>query len=207
MKTRVSLLALTVASTLSLGAQAATYKVTEVADGGTITGKVTFSGEDPAPTAYAITKDNDVCGTGERLIDYVQVNDGALTNVVVYLDKMKEGKEFDTSITTGTLDQEGCEFHPFLQAIRNGAELKAINDDPVLHNIHTYEIIGRAKKTVFNVSQPNKGDTYTKAIKLKRGTAMKIECDAHDFMHSADARPQHSRNARHLRRIREIVFA
>lgn len=59
----------------------------------------------------------------------------------------------------------------------------AKNSDPVLHNIHTYEIIGRAKKTVLNVSQPEQGAITNKKIKLKRGAAMKLECDAHDFMH------------------------
>ncbi|MEA3291676.1 MAG: hypothetical protein U9Q71_05155, partial [Pseudomonadota bacterium] len=38
------------------------------------------------------------------------------------------------------------------------------------------------KKTVFNISQPKPG-TVTKAIKLKKGPAIKVECDAHDFMH------------------------
>ena len=46
-----------------------------------------------------------------------------------------------------------------------------------------YELIGRTKKTVFNVSQPDQ-NTVTKKVKLKRGTAMKVECDAHDFMHA-----------------------
>ena len=35
-----------------------------------------------------------------------------------------------------------------------------------------------------NVSQPEFGDTVTKEIKLRKGNGMKIECDAHDFMHS-----------------------
>ena len=80
------------------------------------------------------------------------------------------------------LDQKGCEFKPFLQVMKNNTKISAVNADPVLHNIHTYEIIGRTKKTVFNVSQP-KPNTVKKTVKLKRGAAMKVECDAHDFMH------------------------
>jgi hypothetical protein len=58
-----------------------------------------------------------------------------------------------------------------------------VNVDHTLHNIHTYEQIGKARRTVMNVSQPNAGDTVTKKVKLRRGDGMKIECDAHDFMH------------------------
>ena len=72
---------------------------------------------------------------------------------------------------------------PFMSVMTNDSMFEATNSDPVLHNIHTYEIMGRAKKTVMNVSQPKQGATTKKKVKLKRGAGMKIECDAHDFMH------------------------
>ncbi|MDP6190778.1 MAG: hypothetical protein QF872_08220, partial [Gammaproteobacteria bacterium] len=81
------------------------------------------------------------------------------------------------------VEQKGCEFLPFLSVMHNKGDYAAINSDPVLHNIHTYEMIGRAKKTIFNISQPEIG-TINKTIKLKRGAGMKVECDAHDFMHA-----------------------
>ena len=37
---------------------------------------------------------------------------------------------------------------------------------------------------MMNVSQPNQGDTVSKEVRLRRGNGMKVECDAHDFMHS-----------------------
>ncbi len=83
-----------------------------------------------------------------------------------------------------TLTQEACEFGPALGVIANLGELTAVNLDHTLHNIHTYELIGNARRTVMNVSQPNAGDTVTKEIKLRKGNGMKVECDAHDFMHS-----------------------
>ncbi|QYZ65093.1 MAG: hypothetical protein OI74_05030 [Gammaproteobacteria bacterium (ex Lamellibrachia satsuma)] len=167
---------------LPVAGQAAKYKEVSVSNGGTITGKVSFAGKDKAPKTYKISKDNDVCGTGIREIDYVRVNNGSLMDTVVYLDKVKTGKAFDASISNAILDQKGCEFKPFLQVMKNETKIAAVNQDPILHNIHTYEIIGRTKKTVFNVSQPEP-NTVTKTVKLKRGSAMKVECDAHDFMH------------------------
>ncbi|MDM8567062.1 carboxypeptidase-like regulatory domain-containing protein [Candidatus Halobeggiatoa sp. HSG11] len=171
-------------SLLLLTATVSAYDVVEVKDGGTITGKITFSGKDTPPKKYTVTKDIEVCGSGEREIDYVEVNDGVLANVVVYVDKVKKGKAFPEDIGDLTVDQMGCEFKPFFGVMMNEKELSAKNSDTVAHNIHTYELIGKAKKTVTNVSQPDKDSVVTKKIKLKRGTAMKIECDQHDFMHS-----------------------
>lgn len=173
---------LALALIVSSNAIAAKYKVIEVADGGSISGKVNFSGDDPAPVTFKISKDNDVCGEGNREIDYVRVNNGALTDVVVYLDKVKQGKAFNAEEKDANILQKGCEFKPFIQVMHNDNNAAIVNEDPVLHNIHTYEIIGKAKKTVMNISQPDKG-TINKKVKLKRGVAMKVECDAHDFMH------------------------
>jgi hypothetical protein len=173
--------ALLSASLLASPVYAAKYKVIEVANGGTITGKVTFKGNDPAPVVYPISKDNDVCGQDDREIDFVKVNNGALNDAVVYLSKIKEGKKF--AVIEGKINQDKCTFEPFLSVMTNNANMSAKNSDPVLHNIHTYELIGRSKKTIINISQPEQGAITNKKIKLKRGAAMKLECDAHDFMH------------------------
>ncbi len=163
--------------------QASTYKEVAVSNGGTITGTVAYSGKERKPKIYSVTKDNDICGTEARRIEYVRVNNGKLMDSVVYLEKVKEGKAFPADIGNGTVIQEGCEFIPFLGVMKNKQKISAINKDPILHNIHTYEILGRVKKTVFNISQPDQ-NTVTKTVKLKKGAAMKVECDAHDFMHS-----------------------
>lgn len=180
MKKTIASIALVTAAALCMPAMAA-YKVVDVANGGSISGKINFTGKDAAPQIYKIAKDKDTCGTENRVIDYVDVKDGALRNVVVYLDKVKSGKKFDK--IEANIDQKGCAFMPFFSVMTNDTAFNATNSDPVLHNIHTYEIMGRAKKTVMNVSQPKQGSTTKKKVKLKRGAGMKIECDAHDFMH------------------------
>lgn len=182
MKRTLPILSLCIASLLPASALA--YQVVPVDNGGRISGKVTFQGKDPAPRLYTVAKDADTCGTGTRSIDFVRVNNGALSDAVVYLYKVKSGKNFPADIANAKLNQEKCAFTPFLGVMKNGDQLTVNNADSVLHNIHTYEIIGRAKKTVFNISQPGDLKTIRKQVKLKRGTAMKVECDAHDFMHS-----------------------
>lgn len=160
----------------------AAYKEVAVSNGGTITGSVKFTGKDLPPKVYSVTKDNSICGDAKREIDYVRVNNGYLMDSVVYLEKVKEGKAFPADIGDTTVDQKGCKFTPFLGVMKNNSKLSAVNQDPILHNIHTYELMGRVRKTVFNVSQPDQ-NTVVKSVKLKRGAAMKVECDAHDFMH------------------------
>jgi hypothetical protein len=169
-----------ITATLTVPAIAA-YKVIDVTNGGSISGKINFTGKDKAPQVYKVAKDTDTCGSANRVIDYVDVKNGVLRNVVVYLDKVKTGKQFDK--IEAKIDQKGCNFMPFMSVMTNDTNFQATNSDPVLHNIHTYEIMGRAKKTVMNVSQPKQGATTTKKVKLKRGAGMKLECDAHDFMH------------------------
>jgi len=180
MKKTIASIALVTAAALSMPTMAG-YKVVDVANGGSISGKINFTGKDASPQIYKVAKDKDTCGTENRVIDYVDVKDGALRNVVVYLDKVKSGKKFDK--IEANIDQKGCDFLPFFSVMTNDSNFNATNSDPVLHNIHTYEIMGRAKKTVMNVSQPKQGSTTKKKVKLKRGAGMKIECDAHDFMH------------------------
>ncbi len=183
MKKLITTLTVATLCALPLISQATAYKEISVSNGGTIIGKVTLAGKDFAPKKYRVSKDNAVCGDADREIDFVRVVNGSLQDVVVYLDKVKKGKPFPAEVGDIETIQQGCEFKPFLGVMRNGGKLAAINEDPVLHNIHTYELIGRVKKTVFNISQPDQ-NTITKTVKLKKGAAMKVECDAHDFMHA-----------------------
>jgi hypothetical protein len=180
MKKLLTSIALASVTAISMPSIAA-YKVVDVSNGGSVSGKINFTGKDAAAQVYKVAKDKDTCGSENRVIDYVDVKDGTLRNVVVYLDKVKSGKKFDK--IEAKIDQKGCQFLPFMSVMTNDTTFEATNSDPVLHNIHTYEIMGRAKTTVMNVSQPKQGATTKKKVKLKRGAGMKLECDAHDFMH------------------------
>ncbi|MFQ5874823.1 MAG: hypothetical protein ACE5JL_13655 [Dehalococcoidia bacterium] len=165
----------------------AAYKTVTVIDGGVVTGKVTFKGEAPEPKSILISKDKEVCGTGNRVIKEVNVGDnGALRDVVVFLDGIKQGKAWNPPGDGYLLNQEKCAFHPYLQVIEKGAELTVLNSDPVTHNIHTYELIPIKRKTLrrdlFNVRQTEQGHKFTQKIKLRRGKAVKVNCDIHNFM-------------------------
>ncbi len=158
------------------------YEVAPVAGGGSVAGKVSFKGAAPAPKSLPITKDNGVCGSGNREIVEVAAKGGNLGGTVVYVAKIAKGKAWG-ELDKAVLDQKGCRFAPQVLVVKKDAELTIRNSDPVLHNIHTYEIIGSVRRTMFNVGQPDKGD-MKQPVKMKRTNVVKIECDAHDFMHA-----------------------
>lgn len=148
---------------------------------GKITGKVAFNGA-PVTKKLPITKNNEVCGNGEREIVEVNAKGGHLAGAVVYVAKIDKGKPWG-ELDKPVLDQKGCRFVPDTLVLKKAGELTVRNSDPVLHNIHTYEIIGTVRRTMFNVGQPDKGD-MKQPLKMRRSNMMKIECDAHDFMHA-----------------------
>jgi len=164
--------------------QAAKYKEIDVKDGGSISGKVSAGAVEAKTKSFTISKDPQICGDGSRKVPLVEINNGVVKNAVVYLAKVKEGKAFPDALKSVKLNQKGCAFTPAFSIMANKGELTAVNSDGTLHNIHTYELIGKARRTVMNVSQPNKGDSVTKKVKMRKGAGMKIECDAHDFMHA-----------------------
>jgi hypothetical protein len=180
----MGLTALVAAMGLVTGAQAAKYKAIEVADGGTISGKVLLGGAEAETQAFLITKDPEVCGSGERELNWVRASGDALLDAVVYLENVEAGKAFPAEAERIVIDQKNCGFLPYLQVMVNEGDLEALNSDPVTHNIHTYELIGRARRTAINVSQSEQGGSFTKKIKLRKGVAMKVECDVHNFMHA-----------------------
>lgn len=179
-----SLGACVLAGLLAIPSAAAAYEVAPVAEAGSVTGKVLFKGEVPKPKRMLIAKNKEVCGEGYREIVEVAVNNGALANAVVVIDGIAKGKAWVAQQQKPLLDQKGCRFIPGMMVVTKGGDLDILNSDPVLHNIHTYEIIGPARRTLFNVGQPIQGSTITKPLKLRSGEWIKVECDAHDFMHA-----------------------
>ncbi len=182
--------------------KASAYNVVPVKNGGTIKGKVMFLGKPPAPEKIPIEKNRQFCGEGSREVTWVRVNKGRLTEAIVYLDGIEEGKDWPplkgevehlddpegkdfSLIYEGKylIDQIDCRFHPWIRIYRNGADIVIRNSDPVPHNIHFRELVGKVKKTIFNVSQKNKGDIHKK-VRAKRSKFLRVNCEPHNFMFS-----------------------
>ncbi|MDP6389844.1 MAG: carboxypeptidase-like regulatory domain-containing protein [Alphaproteobacteria bacterium] len=176
----------------------AKYKEGKVASGGSIKGKISFEGALPvdAIEKILITKNPEVCGTGEREVVWVDVKDGALRGTFVFIDKIKQGKKWGKPKGGKfMIVQKGCRFTPWAQVVRPGPVTIRNSDEGVLHNINTRELIGVekgrvVKRTMFNFGQPKVGD-ITEKIKPRRSAFIGINCEAHNFMFGFMMAPKH----------------
>lgn len=159
----------------------AAYNESAVKDGGAIQGTVTFAGTPPALPKQLISKDNQICGDGEIVPNPVAVGgNGALANVVVYLETIEAGKPWPKK--EYTLNQQKCSFAPYLQVVPKNVNLTIKNSDPVLHNVHPFELVGTSRRTLFNLAQPNHNQSNVKQISTRRGQVVELACDAHAWM-------------------------
>lgn len=183
LKTTILLLALLPVSVCFVYAQRGpAYSEMEVNHAGSVDGRVVFEGTPPTPLQLLITKDMEICGEGYRERKEIDVSeDAGLRNVVVYIEKIEAGKSWSEQDSGDSIEQKKCFFQPHVQIIRRGTEIEIINSDSTLHNIHAYEMIGRARRSMFNISQPDMGPILQE-IATRRGNRVSLECDSHDFM-------------------------
>jgi plastocyanin len=137
--------------------------------GGTIVGEVKLVGAAPAPKTVKVNKDNEVCGQ-EKKIAEVQVGaNGGVGSSIVSVGGAKGAKP------AAVLDQKGCEFRPNVVVMAPG-ELKILNSDGVLHNIHTFS----TANPPVNKAQPK----FKKEMveKFEKPELIKVQCDAHSWM-------------------------
>src|SRR6266568_4886001 len=105
---------------------------------GDIVGKVKYAGTPPAPAKIPVTKDQAVCGKVEHVDESLVVGAGkGVKNAVVNITDPKDGKKM-TAAGNPVVDQNGCRFIPRVQIVPAGQNLDIINDDGILHNIHTW---------------------------------------------------------------------
>jgi hypothetical protein len=183
------------------------YTEAPVSNGGTLTGKITFKGTPPPPKEFDLNKfpqpkycgqvDND--GKGHRLFHEVNVSNGMLADVVVYIDDVKSGKPFKFKGTD--VKANLCRFlvqdgpSELVGVVENKNEIRVLNTDAdpsdpksasgVLHNPHGYEVKGHSSSTLFNKPLPNKGQTLDEKLHFhKHGSSMLMQCDQHNFMNA-----------------------
>ena len=102
---------------------------------------------------------------------------GNLVNAVVYISDIKKGKKIEPKKVT--LDQKGCDYQPHVSAFPAGSSLDIVNDDGILHNIHSYS----KTNSPFNLAQPKFKKTITQKIdKPEFNPPINVKCDVHGWM-------------------------
>jgi len=188
-----------------LGASAAMAYEEGPAGGASVEGKITFKGTPPAPKLFDFEKfpqpkycgQADGDGKGHRVLKEVSVNNGALEDVVVYIEKVEKGKPFKFNGTD--VKANLCRFlvqggpSTFVGVVMKKAEIRIENTDSdpsdpktangVLHNPHGYEVKESNNVTMFNKPLPEKGQVIKEKVMIRKtDSSMKIECDQHGFM-------------------------
>jgi plastocyanin len=139
--------------------------------GGTIVGEVKLAGTAPAPKTVKVNKDNQVCGQEKKIAEVAVGSGGGVANTIVTVPGAKGAKAAKPAV----LDQKGCEFHPTVVVMSPG-ELKILNSDGVLHNIHTFS----TANPPVNKAQPKFRKEMTE--KFEKPELIKVQCDAHSWM-------------------------
>lgn len=160
-------------------AKAATkYKEVKVSNGGNIIGTVKFVGNTPQIEMFSIDKDMEVCGHEPKPSEELIISkDKGIKNVFVYIKKIASGKNFEKHTGNFVLSQKDCRFDPHILIVPTGARVDLLNNDNVLHNLHSWS----AKNSPFNQGTPF-GQVITKEFKLKE--RIMVTCDIHSWMSS-----------------------
>ena len=155
------------------------YQGGPVTGGGTISGKVTYSGAAVAAEKVAVDKDPEVCGTSIEVAKVQTDASGGLANAVIHLTDVKSGKPLDSLGSQFVLDQKNCVYAPNVVVVPVGAALTVLNSDGILHNIHT---------TPFDNAPLNKAQPATQAeLKSDPFTVpefIPVGCDVHQWMNA-----------------------
>jgi carboxypeptidase family protein len=155
------------------------YKV-DPATAGTVTGKIVFTGK--APARKKINMDEDpLCAKLHKTAVYdvsAEVGrKGALANAFVYIKTGLEGKKFEPPADPVVIDQHGCWFAPRVIGMQTGQALKAVNSDPVTHNIHPRAKINRE----WNQNQPEGAEPAIRKFAWPE-VMIRVKCNIHAWM-------------------------
>ena len=118
----------------------------DLANGATVTGKITFSGAKPKPAPIRMDAEPE-CMRAHSTPVYSQevtINDnGTLRYVLIYVKDGLGNKTFKPIQEKVRLDQKGCLYDPHVFAVVAGQEFEVANDDPTTHNIHPLPKVNR----------------------------------------------------------------
>lgn len=140
-----------------------------------LTGKVTLKGTPPAEQSVEAK-----CGDAMTKIatrHYVVGAGGGLANVFVYLKEGVTKKGGTPAVANPILDQQNCEYQPYVLGVMAGQKFTVRNSDPLMHNVHPLPV----NNAGFNIAQTTKGQETVKSFD-KPEVFVKVKCDVHGWM-------------------------
>lgn len=151
-------------------------KRVDASTAGSVTGRVTFQGQAPAPAVLKGAADP-ACTTS--LVDESLVVDGGggLKNAFVYVKQGLEDYAFDTPTEPVLLDNKGCRYDPHVFGVRVGQAVRVLNSDPTLHNVHAIP----QRNGEFNQGLPIQGMDMKETFTVPE-IGVPFKCDVHGWM-------------------------
>ena len=152
------------------------YEAVAVTDGGTISGKVTWSGAAPTIESLVVNKNVESCdpaGIGTRKSPRLVISpSGGISNAVVYIEEIAKGKKMETGDLV--IDQIGCTYTPHITIAPKKSKITLKSSDDILHNIHMF---GAAN---YNIPFP---DMNSVLKSFRKAGVARFQCDAgHGWM-------------------------
>ena len=160
---------------------AAAGKKVDATTAGSIAGKVTFDGAQPAAETIKMTTDpNCVTNAGPNpQSDAVLVGaDKSVKNAFVHIKAgLDSGYSFDTPKNPVVLNQVGCVYTPRVVGLQVGQSIEVVNGDNTLHNVHALPM----QNQEFNQGQQFRGMKLTKTFTVPE-VMVRFKCDVHGWM-------------------------
>jgi len=162
-------------------AQQGGSKRVDPASTGSVAGRVTFTGQAPAPAVLKVDTDPGCTANGATVVDETLLVDsaGGVKNAFVYVKTGLDDYAFDAPSERVIVDQQGCKYEPRVFGARIGQTIEILNSDPTLHNVHA---MPRANDE-FNESMPAQGMRMEKTFAAQE-IGVPLKCDVHPWMTS-----------------------
>jgi plastocyanin len=146
--------------------------------GGTVAGKVTFTGTPPKMKPIDMAKEPSCAKEHANPVMNESVVAGSgntLGNVVVYI--AAGGPASAAPSSPVTFDQKGCQYLPHVLAMQAGQQLQIKNDDQTSHNIHPLSKLNPE----WNKSQPPGAPPIVASY--DKPEFIPVKCNVHPWMH------------------------
>src|SRR5271168_3614345 len=146
--------------------------------GGTITGKVTYTGTPVKMKPIDMSKEpycDKLHNPPEKTQTVTTGPDNSLEYVVVYISAGDQGSSAPSQ--PARYDQKGCMYTPHVLALQANQQLMIYSDDPVAHNIHPLP----KTNSEWNRSQPPGAPPID--TKWEKPEFIAVKCNIHPWMH------------------------
>jgi len=148
---------------------------------GTLKGRVLLKGDVPDPKTFKTNKRfKKTCNMKKnRTVQRVNVKDGGIQNVFVYLKGVKKALKPELPEKTLVIDQKECRFLPRIGLVQANGTVRVKNSDPTIHNFF-YRGTAALGGVKGNKMQPKGADPLS--VGVKSAEFITYRCNVHPWM-------------------------